>query len=183
MVLTVLNDETLRRKRLVSRSAKSKLKAILVIDVIIVAAAAGIYLYLQNTGQLAGETQEAEFTVTDLTINPLEAEIGENVTISANVTNTGEIDGSYMLNLTINDELKENQTILLPRGTSKIVEFAHNELAEGNYTVKIDDQSGSFKIKTPAPTTSNIVLSRLLVTPYEANIGSPVNIKLSANNP
>jgi hypothetical protein len=167
---------------LVSRSAKSKLKAILVIDVIIVAAAAGIYLYLQNTGQLA-ETSEAEFTVTDLTINPLEAEIGENVTISANVTNTGEIDGSYILNLTINDELKENQTILLPSGTSTIVEFAHSEMAEGNYTVKIDDLSGSFKIKTPAPTTSIIVLSRLLVTPYEANIGSPVNIKLNANNP
>ena len=140
---------------MVSRSANTKLKAILIIDVIIVAVAAGIYLYLQNTGQLAGETQEAEFTVTDLTINPLEAEIGENITISANVTNTGEIEGSYMLNLTINDVLKENQTILLPSGTSKIVELTASENAEGNYTVKIGDLSGSFKIKPPAPTTSS----------------------------
>jgi hypothetical protein len=168
---------------LVSRSAKTKLKAILIIDVIIVALAAGIYLYLQNTGQLAGETKEAEFTVTDLVINPLEAEIGENITISANVTNTGEIEGSYMLNLTINDVLKENQTILLPSGTSKIVELTASENAEGNYTVKIGDLSGSFKIKPPAPTTSAIILSRLLVTPYEANIGSPVSIKVNANNP
>ncbi|MCJ7762356.1 hypothetical protein MUP38_02735 [Candidatus Bathyarchaeota archaeon] len=168
---------------MVSRSAKTKLKAILVIDVIIVAAAAGIFLYLQNTGQLAGETNEAEFTVTDHTINPHEAEIGENITISANVTNTGEIEGSYMLNLTINDVLKENQTILLPSGTSKIVELTASETAEGNYTVKIDDLSGSFKIKPPAPTTSTIVLSKLLVTPYEANIGSSVNIRVNANNP
>ena len=149
---------------------------------IIVAVAAGIYLYLQNTGQLT-EKIEAEFTVTDLTINPLEAEIGENVTISANVTNTGEIDGSYVMNLTINDELKQNQTIPLSSGMSQIVEFAHSETAEGNYTVKIANLTASFTVKPPAPTTSTIVLSRLLITPYEANVGSTVNIKLNANNP
>jgi plasmid maintenance system killer protein len=167
----------------VSRSAKTKLKTILIIDAVIVAAAAGLYFYLESTGQLVGETPEAEFTITDLTINPLEADMGESVTISANVTNIGEIEGSYMLNLTINDVLKENQTILLESGESKIAEFTDNETAEGNYTVKIDNQTGSFKIKPPAPTTSNIVLSKLLVTPYEANIGSPVSIKVNANNP
>jgi hypothetical protein len=167
----------------VSRSAKTKLKTILIIDAVIVAVAAGLYFYLESTGQLVGETPEAEFTITDLTINPLEADIGESVTISANVTNIGEIEGSYMLNLTINDVLKENQTILLESGESKIAEFTDNETAEGNYTVKIDNQTGSFKIKPPAPTTSSIVLSKLLVTPYEANIGSPVSIKVNANNP
>jgi hypothetical protein len=167
----------------VPRSAKTKLKTILIIDAVIVAVAAGLYFYLESTGQLVGETPEAEFTITDLTINPLEADIGESVTISANVTNIGEIEGSYMLNLTINDVLKENQTILLESGESKIAEFTDNETAEGNYTVKIDNQTGSFKIKPPVPTTSSIVLSKLLVTPYEANIGSPVSIKVNANNP
>jgi len=168
---------------LVSRSAKTKLKAILVIDLIIVAVAAGIFLYLQNTGQLAGAPKEAKFTVTDLAINPLEAEIGENVTISANVTNIGEVDGSYVLNLTINDVLKENQTILLTSGTSKIIELTAGENVEGNYTVKVGNLSGVFAIKAPAPTTSSIVLSKLFVTPYEVNVGSLVNIKVSANNP
>ena len=131
---------------MVSRSAKAKLKAILVIDLIIVAVAAGIFLYLQNAGQLAGAPKEAKFTVTDLTISPLEVEIGENVTVSANVTNIGEIDGSYLLNLTINDVLKENQTILLTRGASKIVELTAGENVEGNYTVKIGNLSEAFKI-------------------------------------
>jgi hypothetical protein len=161
----------------------AKLKAILVIDVIIVAIAAGTYFYLQNTGQLVAESQPAEFTVTDLTINPLEAEIGENITILVNVTNVGEIEGSYTLNLTINDVLKGNQTILLSSGASKIVGFTDAENTEGNYTVKIGNLTGSFTIKPPPPTTSNIILSGLLVTPYEANIGSQVSIKVNAKNP
>ena len=168
---------------MLSRSAMSKLKAILMIDVLIVAIAAGIYLYLQNTGQLAAESQSTEFTVTDLTINPLEAEIGESITISANLTNVGQIEGSYTLNLTINDILKGNQTILLSPGESRILEFTDAENTEGNYTVKIGTLTGSFIIKPPPPTTSNIILSDLLVTPYEANVGSTVNIKVTARNP
>ena len=168
---------------MVSRSAKTKLKALLVIDLIIVAVAAGVFLYLHNTGQLIGAAKEAKFTVTDLSINPLEAEIGENVTISANVTNIGEVDGSYMLNLTMNDVLKENQTILLTNGTSKIVEFTASENVVGNYTIKIGNLSGTFEMKVPAPTTSSIVLSKLFITPYEVNIGSPVKIKVTAKNP
>jgi len=167
---------------LVSRSAKTKLKTILIIDILIVALATGIYLYLQNTGQLAAEAKEAEFSVTDLTISPLEAEIGETVTISVNITNVGELDGSYTLNLTINDILTENQTLLLSSGDSKIVEFTASENAEGNYTVKIDDLSGSFKINTPPPTTSTIALSKLFTEPYEVNIGSQVTIEATATN-
>jgi uncharacterized repeat protein (TIGR01451 family) len=167
---------------MVARSAKTKLKTILIIDVIIVALAAGIFLYLQNTGQLAAETQTAEFTVTDLTINPLEAEIGETITFSVNLTNVGNANGSYTLNLTINDALRENQTIVVPTRTFKIVEFTTSETTEGNYSVKIDNETGTFTIKTPPPTTSTITLSKLFTTPYEANVGDQLNIKVTATN-
>ncbi|MEM2098883.1 MAG: CARDB domain-containing protein [Candidatus Bathyarchaeia archaeon] len=169
-------------KSLVSHSAKVKLKTILVIDLLIVALATGVYFYLQNTGQLSAEV-EAEFTVSDLIISPAEAEIGENITISANVTNTGKTEGSYTLNLTINDVTVENQTLLLSSGDSKIVEFTYSQQVEGIYTAKIGNLTGTFTIKKPVPTESSIVLSRLLVTPYEVNIGSPVSIKVNAKNP
>ena len=168
---------------MVSRSAKTKLKAILVIDLIIVAVASGVFLYLYNTGQLIVAPKEAEFEVTDLIISPLEVEIGENVTISANVTNIGEVDGSYTLNLTVNDVLKENQTVLLTSGASKIVELSASGTLEGNYTVKVGNLSGVFNVKAPAPTTSSIVLSKLFIRPYEVNVGSTVNIKVNARNP
>src|SRR3990170_842265 len=97
-----------------SRKALAKLKAILIIDILIVLAAGGSYLYLLNTGEItAGAPKPAEFEVTDLTINPLEAEAGEPILISVNVTNIGDIEGVYSANLTINNMLRENQEILL----------------------------------------------------------------------
>jgi hypothetical protein len=160
----------------------TKLKAIFVIDVIIVASAAGTYFFLQNQGLLAVAPKQAEFTVTNLTIDPQVADVGQPVTISANVTNVGEIDGSYAANLTINDVLKDNQTILVAAGASSIVEFTDTENAEGNYTAKIGDLSGSFAVKAVPPVISSISLSNLLANPYEVNIGDSVNITVTAKN-
>jgi hypothetical protein len=168
---------------MLSRSAMAKLKAILVIDVIIVASAVGTYFFLQNQGLLAVGPKPAEFTVTDLSVDPQMADHGQPVAISANVTNVGGIDGIYAANLTINDVLKSNQTILVAAGASSIVEFSDAENAEGNYTAKIGDLSGWFVIKPAPPTTSAISLSGLLISPYEAWIGNAISIKVNASNP
>jgi hypothetical protein len=45
---------------MLSRSAVGKLKAILIIDLIIVAAAAGAYIYLSNQGVITGAVRPAE---------------------------------------------------------------------------------------------------------------------------
>jgi uncharacterized membrane protein YesL len=60
------------KNRIRSRSAMAKLKAILVIDILIVAVAAGVYWYLQAEGLIVAGPKPAEFAVTDITINPLE---------------------------------------------------------------------------------------------------------------
>ena len=137
-----------------SRSAIDKLKAILVIDLIIVAVAAGVYLYFQDQGLIVGAPKPAEFTLTDLTINPAEAQVFEPILIKVNVTNIGEEQGSYMANLTINNVLEENQTILLQGGNSTMVEFTVIKQVEGTYTVEIDGLSSSFNVKAPSPTSS-----------------------------
>ena len=168
---------------MLSRSATTKLKAILIIDVIIVAVAAGVYLYLQNNGLIATALKPAEFTVTDLTINPLVAEEGEPVSISANVTNIGDLEDIYIANLTINNALKENQTILLPgNDTSSIVEFTVIEDTIGNYTVELGGLKGSFTIKALPPTASNIRLSNLVTNPYEAWVNESINTAVAASN-
>ena len=50
---------------MLSRSAVVKLKAILIIDLIIVGAAAGVYFYLQDQGLVTGASKPATFTLTD----------------------------------------------------------------------------------------------------------------------
>jgi hypothetical protein len=167
-----------------SRSAVTKLKALLVIDLIIVAAAAGTYLYLQNQGLIATAAKEAEFLVTDLTITPAEAEEAEPVLISANITNIGDLDGTYDANLTINGVLTQTQIVEVPGNkTSVIVEFTVIEENVGDYTVELGELTGSFKIIEAPPTASNIHLSQPVVKPYEGWVDDPITISVTANNP
>ena len=166
---------------MLSRLAITKLKAVLIIDVIIVALAAGSYLYLQNTGQLAAAPKPAEFTVTDLTIQPFEAGLGEPILVSVNVTNVGEEEGSYSANLTINNVLKENRIILLSGGNSSIVEFIDIENAEGNYFVEIDGLNGTFTI-TSVPPPSTLRISELTHSPQEAWVNETITISVKVSN-
>src|SRR3990170_285465 len=153
----------------------AKLKAVLIIDIMIVAVAAGTYLLLQNQGAFA--PRPAEFTLSNLTIDPVEADVDEPISISANVTNTGDLEGNYTASLTINDQPRDNQTFLLQGGETSPIEFIDTESTEGNYSVRVGNLTGLFKIK---PSVSNITLSKLSVSPKEAWIGDEIGISASA---
>jgi hypothetical protein len=172
-----------------SRSAITKLKAILLIDLIIVAAAAGAYLYLQNEGLIASAPKPAEFSVTDLTINPAEAETFEPILITVNVTNMGDELGIYVGNLTINNVLEDNQTVLLEGGESTILEFSVIEQTEGTYTIEIGGLTGTFTLTAPSNTSSNIKLEKIMLPPYESWaspfeswVDEPISVSATATN-
>ena len=159
-------------------SAITKLKAIFVIDLIVVALAAGGYYYVHS---LHPPLKEAEFQVTNLTVNPVEAGVGQVIRISANVTNAGEEEGNYSVNLKINDVVKENRTIQLLGGTFEIVEFVVTESDEGTYSVKIAGLNGTFIIiSMPPPPTLRV--SDLIISPYEAWVNDPIKISVKASN-
>jgi hypothetical protein len=150
----------------------------------IVAAAAGTYLYLRNQGLIATAAKPAEFKVSDLTITPSEAEEAEPILISANITNVGDLEGTYDANLTINNVLTQNQTVVVPgNNTSVIVEFTVIEETVGNYTVELGGLTGSFKIIAAPPTASNIHLSNPIVKPYEGWVNETITITVTADNP
>ena len=146
------------------RSAVTRLQALLIIDLVIVALAAGGYYYVQS---LPPQLKKAEFQVTNLTVDPAEAGVGQPITISINVTNVGEETGNYSVPLRINDEVKETETIQLLGGESKIVEFEVTESNEGSYSVKIEGLTGTFIIISVAP-PSDFKVSGLIISPYEA---------------
>ena len=146
---------------MLSRSAIVKLKAVLIIDLIIIGAAAGAYFYLQDQGLVSGAPKPAKFTLTDLIISPLEAYVGETVQISVNVTNIGEVEGNETINLEINGALKDTANITLAGNSSDIVAFADIENIIGNYNVQVGSLSGNFTIKEAPPESSKIVLSDL----------------------
>jgi hypothetical protein len=165
-----------------SRSALAKLKAVLLIDVLIVAAAAGVYFYLQAQGMIVGPTKQAEFVVTDLKITPSEAEIFEPVVISVNVTNIGDEQGEYVANLTINNALEQDQTVVVPGHNFTIAEFTVIKEVEGTFNVELGGLTGSLTTKTPPPTASKIGLSKLSVSPYEAWPNETLTASVTATN-
>jgi len=172
---------------MLSRSAVGKLKAIFIIDLIIVAAAAGTYLFLLNQGTITAGAKPATFTITDFSVTPQEAYIGDTVQIAANITNTGDVDGNTTFNLMINGAVKDSENVTLAAGDSQLLEFSDSEMAAGNYSVtlaeQVNSQSSFFIIKEPPPDASKIILSDFLSTPYETWPNKPVNITATATNP
>jgi len=165
-----------------SKSGFTKLKAILIIDVLIVAVAAGVYFYLQAEGLLVVGPKQAEFSVSGLKINPLEAEVFEPVVVSVNLTNIGGEQGEYIANLTVNGVLEENQTVLLIAGESALVEFTVIKEVEGTYTFEACGLSGSIKFNIPPPTASKIVLSKLSTKPREVWPNETITTTVTATN-
>ena len=95
----------------------------------------------------------AAFTISDLTITPAEVNVGETVTISATVTNTGDLTGDYEAILNIDGVVIATKKITLDGPASQELTFTTSKDAGGTYTVGLGGLSGTFTVKAPpAPT-------------------------------
>src|SRR3972149_3844180 len=126
----ILHQPTEWETQMSSRKALTKLKAILIIDIIIIAVVGATYAYLQSQNAFA--PRPAEFVLSNLTVTPPEPDLGEPITILVNVTNIGEVEGVYVANLTINNVVRENQTVAVPIGETVTMQFTDAETFEGN---------------------------------------------------
>jgi hypothetical protein len=97
------------------------------------------------------ETPAAAFTSSYLSISPSEVNIGETVTISVLITNTGNAAGSYEMTLKINGVVEATQDITLNAGASEEVNFTVVKAVAGNYTVEINGFSSTFVVREEAP--------------------------------
>ncbi len=95
-------------------------------------------------------TRPASFTVTDLSINPTEVSTGEKVTISATVTNAGDLTDTYGVTLKIGGVAVEVREVEVLGGESETVSFSVVLNAAGTYTVEIASLSGSFVVREGA---------------------------------
>jgi hypothetical protein len=89
------------------------------------------------------------FVISDLTINPQQVNVGGQVNISANVTNTGQAVGTYNATLIVNNQAVGSKVVNLSPGQTTTVGW-HTTSAwpEGSYDVEIGKQTGTFTITT-----------------------------------
>jgi len=85
-----------------------------------------------------------------LTINPTEIEPGEGLSITAMVTNTGDVRGSYMAELKINGNTQETTQVIVDAGKTKAVTFAVVKDTPGVYEVALGELNGQFEVIKPA---------------------------------
>ena len=93
---------------------------------------------------------QAVFTFANLQVSPATIEAGEQVTISVEVTNTGEAVGTQTVTLKINSAVEATKDVTISAGASQPVSFTVTRDQEGDYTVDIDGQAGTFEV-TSAP--------------------------------
>jgi hypothetical protein len=173
-----------------SRYALTRLKAIFLIDLMIVGLATGGYWYIQAFLRTIVPPPEgpkpAEFVLGNLTITPAEAEVGQPIIVKVDVANVGEEPGICVLNLTINNVVEETRTVQLSGGNSTTVEFAVIKDAVGTYSVKIGDLTGTFKIVAP-PSTSQprpaaFTIYGLTISPSEGWVNDTIQISFFVRN-
>jgi hypothetical protein len=101
--------------------------------------------HLSTFAVIAPKPLPAAFTASELTVYPAEAEIGETVTVSVLVTNSGELEGSYSLTLTINGVVEGTREITLAGGSQQVA-FSVAEDEAGSYSVAVNDLEGLFEV-------------------------------------
>jgi hypothetical protein len=94
------------------------------------------------------------FVVSNMTVNPKVVDAGKNVTISANVTNTGNAAGNYTAVLIANNTSADTKVVYIDIGGNETITFAHkSEKNPGNYTAQLQgtDQAVTYTVKTGSP--------------------------------
>ena len=121
--------------------------------------------YVVKVGALEGNftvtvpPAPAAFSVSGLSVLPAEVELGETITVSMVVANTGGEAGSYTAVLKINGGKEEEKTVTIAAGSSQTVSFRVTREEAGSCTVTVDGLSGSFTVVAPpAPSRINWAL-------------------------
>jgi len=99
-------------------------------------------------------TSPAAFAASNLAIAPAEVGIGEEVTVSVLITNSGDLTSSYEAVLKIDGAEVAREEVTLIGSASETVTFTTTRDAAGTYAVSVDGLSGTFTVKAaPAPPT------------------------------
>jgi len=89
----------------------------------------------------------ATFAISNLFISPTEVDIGEEVTISVLIANTGELTGSYEVKLKIDNVVVATKEVALAGSTTQTVTFTTAKEEAGTYTIDANGLAGSFTVK------------------------------------
>ncbi|MFC1958986.1 CARDB domain-containing protein [Chloroflexota bacterium] len=130
---------------------------------------------------IPSQPEPAAFTVSSLNISPAEVAIGESVTISVLVTNTGDLSGDYEVALKVNSMVVDTKTLTSLAGdSSQTVIFTVTGDIVGSYDIEVNGLTGSFIVSSVE--VVSFTTSALTISPAEVNRGQTVIISVLVTN-
>jgi hypothetical protein len=93
-------------------------------------------------------TPAPSFSLSLLTISPAEALSGQQVQVSATISNSGG-SGTYRAELEVDGAVVDAKDVWVPRGEARTVTFIASKDAPGVYSVLLGDRRGSFTVSNP----------------------------------
>jgi hypothetical protein len=100
------------------------------------------------------EPKPANFEVSNLAVSPSQAQPNQEVTVSINVTNTGEKSGDYSLQLKVDGVVTSTKQVTAAAGTSQTVNFTTTGDTAGKHQVELAGLSGEFEIVSTSKTAN-----------------------------
>jgi len=116
------------------------------------------------------------FEVTNLVITPTEVGVGEEATVTANVTNTGEVDGTKAISLKIDGVVEDSEDVTLAAGANQTVTFTVTKDAAGTYEIEVDGQTGNLTVTGADVTPTPEVTPTPAATPPATPEGTPTPV-------
>lgn len=124
--------------------------------------------HFSTYGILGYPPKPATFTTSDLLVTPATVEAGKNVTVTMNVTNTGELSGIYTAALKVEGTVEDSKEVTVKAGETLPVSFTLTRAQTGVYTLSVDALKGSFTALKPATFLySNLVINPIIVEPNQ----------------
>jgi hypothetical protein len=117
----------------------------------------------------------AKFEVSNLTIEPGEARLGQLVIISFEIANEGETTGSHELQLRIDGIVRLVREVTVPAGSSQILTFEVPDLSVGKHQVRVASLSGQVRVVDIVVTLGESTVNWLIL---DLSIGAGVVIVL-----
>ena len=148
-----------------TRRISPVLITLLVVGIIMLATGGFMMSYYRSGGCAAAPeaapeeapVTQASFHLAELVVSPAEVKPGEEVAISASVTNTGGTEGSYTAELRIDNIVELVKHVIVPAGEATTLRFYRYSGIPGTYGVTLGELTGQFivvetcDVADPAP--------------------------------
>jgi archaellum component FlaG (FlaF/FlaG flagellin family) len=123
----------------------------------------------------------AAFSVSNLSLSRPEIKPGESLSVAAQVTNRGDVAGSYAATLRVNGAAEPGQSLEVPANANRTVTFTITGGTPGTYAVELNGLSAQFTVSSP-PRPAAFSVNSLTVSPPEVKPGEDATISLIVSN-